>query len=373
MVAGVLRDGVATGEFEVDDVPGHRAGAAVDGHRRRPLVRPRRAAHPGDDRDVLRRPRRAARARRRLTDAEREPRCLGSPLPRPRRSRAGLRAAPRRVFGATTVVTAPAAAPTGRLHGRRSGSGGASGYSDAVNTAEGHGGSASIASRTTGGTSPGPTCSRRRCARTSRVPGWRSTSAVPTGPAPRGSASRRSARSRSTSTPAGWGPRGCAARRWPCPSRTPPSTPCPPSTSSSTASPRPPHSPRCGGCCARVAGSSCRCRPTPGPGPTSTSPTATTGATPRAGRWPRSSGRASRCSGPPTASPRCSRCSRRSAWPARCRAGGPTGRSDIVELPQLPKPLNSMLLGLSRADRAVLRRRDLPFGSSVFLAATRAG
>ena len=31
-----------------------------------------------------------------------------------------------------------------------------------------------------------------------------------------------------------------------------------------------------------------------------------------------------------------------------------------------------MLLGLSRVDRAVLRRRDLPFGSSVFLAATRA-
>ncbi len=51
------------------------------------------------------------------------------------------------------------------------------------------------------------------------------------------------------------------------------------------------------------------------------------------------------------------------------RASGPV---DIVELPRLPKPLNSMLLGLSRADRAVLRRRDLPFGSSVFLAATRA-
>jgi hypothetical protein len=31
-----------------------------------------------------------------------------------------------------------------------------------------------------------------------------------------------------------------------------------------------------------------------------------------------------------------------------------------------------MLISLSRVDRAVLARRDLPFGSSVFLAATRA-
>ena len=45
--------------------------------------------------------------------------------------------------------------------------------------------------------------------------------------------------------------------------------------------------------------------------------------------------------------------------------------ADIVELPQLPGPLNSALLRLSRIDRAVLARRDLPFGSSVFLAATR--
>ena len=49
----------------------------------------------------------------------------------------------------------------------------------------------------------------------------------------------------------------------------------------------------------------------------------------------------------------------------------PHGPADIVELPQLPGPLNSALLGLSRIDRAVLARRDLPFGSSVFLAATR--
>ena len=47
------------------------------------------------------------------------------------------------------------------------------------------------------------------------------------------------------------------------------------------------------------------------------------------------------------------------------------GAVDIVSLPQLPQPLNSMLISLSRVDRAVLTRRDLPFGSSVFVAATR--
>ena len=50
----------------------------------------------------------------------------------------------------------------------------------------------------------------------------------------------------------------------------------------------------------------------------------------------------------------------------------PHGPVDIVSLPRLPAPLNSLLLHLSRVDRAVLSRRDLPFGSSVFLAATRA-
>ena len=53
---------------------------------------------------------------------------------------------------------------------------------------------------------------------------------------------------------------------------------------------------------------------------------------------------------------------------ARRTSNGPV---DVVELPHVPKPLNSALLGLSRVDRAVLGRSDLPFGSSVFLAATR--
>lgn len=47
--------------------------------------------------------------------------------------------------------------------------------------------------------------------------------------------------------------------------------------------------------------------------------------------------------------------------------------ADIVELPHLPRPLNTALTAISRADRVVLRRGDLPFGSSVFVAATRTG
>ena len=53
---------------------------------------------------------------------------------------------------------------------------------------------------------------------------------------------------------------------------------------------------------------------------------------------------------------------------ARRRADGAV---DIVALPQLPSVLNNTLIRLSHVDRAVLARRDLPFGSSVFLAATR--
>ncbi len=52
----------------------------------------------------------------------------------------------------------------------------------------------------------------------------------------------------------------------------------------------------------------------------------------------------------------------------RARGSGP---ADIVELPRVPDALNAALLRLSRADRIVLARGDLPFGSSVFVAATR--
>jgi SAM-dependent methyltransferase len=52
----------------------------------------------------------------------------------------------------------------------------------------------------------------------------------------------------------------------------------------------------------------------------------------------------------------------------RRRTSGPV---DIVEVPRVPKPVNDALLRLSRLDRVVLSRADLPFGSSVFLSATR--
>ncbi len=48
-----------------------------------------------------------------------------------------------------------------------------------------------------------------------------------------------------------------------------------------------------------------------------------------------------------------------------------TGPADIVQVPRLPKPLNDGLVAISRLDRMLLGRRDLPFGSSVFVAATR--
>ena len=47
------------------------------------------------------------------------------------------------------------------------------------------------------------------------------------------------------------------------------------------------------------------------------------------------------------------------------------GPVDIVEVPKVPRPVNSLLTAVSRFDRVVLSRGDLPFGSSVFLAATR--
>ena len=49
------------------------------------------------------------------------------------------------------------------------------------------------------------------------------------------------------------------------------------------------------------------------------------------------------------------------------------GAVDVVEVPKVPRAVNDALLRLSRLDRVVLSRADLPFGSSVFLAATRRG
>ena len=51
----------------------------------------------------------------------------------------------------------------------------------------------------------------------------------------------------------------------------------------------------------------------------------------------------------------------------RQRAGRPSQQS----LTAVPGALDTVLTGLSRVDRRMLRRWDLPFGSSVFLAATK--
>jgi SAM-dependent methyltransferase len=48
-----------------------------------------------------------------------------------------------------------------------------------------------------------------------------------------------------------------------------------------------------------------------------------------------------------------------------------TGPADVVSVPAVPPALERVLLALTRVDARLLARRDLPFGSSVFLAATR--
>ena len=47
--------------------------------------------------------------------------------------------------------------------------------------------------------------------------------------------------------------------------------------------------------------------------------------------------------------------------------------ADIVEVPAVARPVHHALLAMCALDRRVLAARDLPFGSSVFLAATKAG
>jgi SAM-dependent methyltransferase len=53
----------------------------------------------------------------------------------------------------------------------------------------------------------------------------------------------------------------------------------------------------------------------------------------------------------------------------RVGSSGPDGPADVVDLPAVPPLVERTLLGLCRLDRRALARRDLPFGSSVFLAA----
>jgi SAM-dependent methyltransferase len=61
----------------------------------------------------------------------------------------------------------------------------------------------------------------------------------------------------------------------------------------------------------------------------------------------------------------------------RVRAAMAGGRpavapADVVSLPELPRPVERMLLSLTRLDRSLLGSRDLPFGSSVLTAAIKA-
>jgi SAM-dependent methyltransferase len=58
---------------------------------------------------------------------------------------------------------------------------------------------------------------------------------------------------------------------------------------------------------------------------------------------------------------------------ARQRMSGAQDRepADVVTVPQISPAVERVLLGLSRLDERLLRRRDLPFGSSVLVAAVR--
>jgi SAM-dependent methyltransferase len=47
------------------------------------------------------------------------------------------------------------------------------------------------------------------------------------------------------------------------------------------------------------------------------------------------------------------------------------GAVDVVEVPEVGRTIERLLLGLCRLDQRVLARRDLPLGSSVFVAAVR--
>jgi len=57
----------------------------------------------------------------------------------------------------------------------------------------------------------------------------------------------------------------------------------------------------------------------------------------------------------------------------RARRRGAEGPADVVGVPQLSPAVTRMLLALTRLDERVLRRRNLPFGSSVLLAARKDG
>lgn len=55
----------------------------------------------------------------------------------------------------------------------------------------------------------------------------------------------------------------------------------------------------------------------------------------------------------------------------RLRPSRTDAPADVVDVPSVGPATERLLLGLCRLDERLLRRRDLPFGSSVFLAAVR--
>ncbi|MGZ4438462.1 MAG: methyltransferase domain-containing protein [Nocardioides sp.] len=57
----------------------------------------------------------------------------------------------------------------------------------------------------------------------------------------------------------------------------------------------------------------------------------------------------------------------------RVAGTGPQGPADVVEVPQVAPAVERLLMGLTRLDERLLRRRDLPVGSSVLLAAVKPG
>ena len=116
------------------------------------------------------------------------------------------------------------------------------------------------------------------------------------------------------------------------------------------------------------------CRPTSGPGATTTSPTATTAATPGSGRWPRSRTPASTYAARPTASPASSRCSWPSGPSARRATASPvvrTGRPTSSTCPRSARSRDGCCSACAGSTSGCSPSRDLPFGSSVFLAAVK--
>ncbi len=61
----------------------------------------------------------------------------------------------------------------------------------------------------------------------------------------------------------------------------------------------------------------------------------------------------------------------RRRWRHGVRRRPPGSPADIVELPPVSPLVEKVLIGLARVDRTLLRSRDLPFGSSVLVAATK--